>query len=335
MSPDAPAFAAAATKGAADDETTRIETKAPLTSAPPPWHTIATLGAIMSVFAYTLPSLENIDQVAKVDAFTTVLFPEFMNVHAVAYLRLLIALSIAFTSFYVAVLTDGWEQRTSYLPGSKLIPEPNRLSGIKTFFPFTSWSWNLLGVSFALNAYIASQGAAGKPVDIWILRAAVILWEISAPFTLLVAGVVRYAIWPAVLRKTGNTVELRSWRNVMMHNMNVLFALCEAALMGGLEVQWSHFAFGPIIGCFYVIFSWAMVMQWNPKNGVQYIYFFFDTTLPGYTCTISVLVLLAVLTVFYGIFCACDQILAVSGKSLWAHATFVAVICSAFMRFRD
>jgi hypothetical protein len=80
-------------------------------------------------------------------------------------------------------LYDGWDQFTSYLPASKLISARNRLSGIKTMFPFTSWSWNLLGISFTLNAYIAAQAAAGNSVNIWILRAAVIAWDISAPFT--------------------------------------------------------------------------------------------------------------------------------------------------------
>ena len=121
-----------------------------------------------------------------------------------------------------------------------------------------------------------------------------------------------------------------------MHNLNVLFALSEAALMSGLKVYPRHFVFGPLIGCLYVVTSWAMVHQWNkPENGPQYIYFFFDTTLPGYTTTIALLVLLAVLATFYGIFCVCDQILAGLGSSVWTHAAFVAAICSLVMRFRD
>uniref|UniRef100_A0A7S3L2B7 Uncharacterized protein n=1 Tax=Amphora coffeiformis TaxID=265554 RepID=A0A7S3L2B7_9STRA len=340
MAPDAPAAVTPAPIATHQETTTTTKRSASsskplLTSAPPPWHAIATLGVIMSVFAYSLPTWEDIDQVATVDTFTTVLFPDFMNAQALAYIRLLIALSVAFTSFHVAVLTNGWEQITSYMPGSKLLSAPNRLSGLKTMFPFTSLSWNLLGLSFALHAYIAFQGAAGKPVDRWILRTALIVWEIAAPFTLLVAAVVRYAIWPAVLRTTGKTKELKSWRNVMMHNINVLFALAEAALLGGVKVQWSHFAFAPLVGCLYVIFSWAMVMQWNPKNGAQYIYFFMDTTLPGYTSTIAMLMLLAVLTTFYAIFCVGDQFLAVSGQTVWTHATYVAAICSTVMRFGD
>ena len=118
--------------------------------------------------------------------------------------------------------------------------------------------------------------------------------------------------------------------------MNVLFALSESFLMGGLGVQWSHFCFGPLVGTGYVLFSWAMTAQWNkPEYGPQFIYFFFDTTLPGYTTTIALLALLTVLTVFYGIFCACDPILAFLGKGIMTNIAFVAAICSAVMRFRD
>ena len=225
---------------------------------------------------------------------------------------------------------------TAYQPGSKLISVPNRLSGIKTMMPFTSLSWNLLGMSFSLNAYIAAQGAASQPVNIWILRAAVILWEVAGPFTLLVAAVIRYAIWPALLRGKRDTAGLKHWRNVMMHNMNALFAVSEAALFGGLDVKWSHFAFGPLVGAAYVLFSWIMVHQWNkPEHGPQYIYFFFDTTLPGYKTTIALLLLLLTLTIFYGIFWICDEILVLLGKSVWTHSAFVAVVCGAVMRFKD
>ena len=121
-----------------------------------------------------------------------------------------------------------------------------------------------------------------------------------------------------------------------MHNMNVLFALSETALMGGLKVYPRHFVFGPVIGCLYVVISWAMIHQWNkPEYGPQFIYFFFDTTLPGYTTTIALLALLTVLATFYGIFCACDQILGAIGGSALAHTAFVAAVCSVVMRFRD
>lgn len=190
------------------------KTKTPLKSAPPPWHTVATVGAMLSIFSLLLPSWQEIDKVAVVENFTHVVFPDLMNVYTIVYVRLLVALSIWSLSFYLVFIYEGWDQFTSYLPASKLISVPNRLSGYKTMMPFTSLSWNLLGLSFSLNAYIGYQAAAGHAVDQWVLRAAVICWDIAAPFTLLVAAVVRYAIWPAVLRKTGFTEGLKHWRNV-------------------------------------------------------------------------------------------------------------------------
>lgn len=308
----------------------------PLTSAPPPWHSVAALGLLSSVFAGIVPSWESVDRVAKVETFTNIVFPEYMDVATLAYVRLYICLSIAFTSFYLLFIHKGWDQISSYMTGTKLIRTPNKLSGIKTMFPFTSVSWNLLGLSFGLNTYICAQGAAGRPVDQRILRAGVVFWEMSAPFTLLVAAVVRYAIWPAVLRAGSPTFELKAWKNIMMHNMNVLFALMESACMGGLPVLWSHISFALLVGILYVLFSWTMAMRWNtPDKGPQFIYFFFDTTLPGYTPTLVILILFAVFSAFYGIFCTCEFILELLGGGVLTHLTFVAVVCACVMRFRD
>lgn len=162
--------------------------------------------------------------------------------------------------------------------------------------------------------------------------------KLTAPANaVLVAAVVRYAIWPAVLKRSPmGTGELKHWRNVMMHNMNALFALTEASLLGGLQIPLRHFSFAPLVGALYLLFSWAMVFQWNTRDkGPQFIYFFFDTTLPGYTTTIALLMLVVVLTVFFCIFCICDEILDALGKNVLTHSLFVALISASVMRFED
>jgi hypothetical protein len=122
----------------------------------------------------------------------------------------------------------------------------------------------------------------------------------------------------------------------MMHNMNALFALSEASFLGGLQIPLRHFSFAPLVGALYLLFSWFMVFQWNTRDkGPQYIYFFFDTTLPGYTTTIALLVLVTVLTLFFCIFCLCDEILELLGKHVLTHFLFVAIISAAVMRFQD
>jgi hypothetical protein len=309
-----------------------------LTSAPPPFHTVLALGLLSVVFACYCPSMERLDEVATVETFTRVLFPQIMNVHSLAYIRLIMALTVWWTTFATAVLSDGSIIFPTYLPGSKLKRRvPIRLKGIRALCPFTCWSWILLGVSFTLNAYIAIQGAAGIPVDHVLLRVAVCVWEISAPCTLLVSSVIRYAIWPFVLAH-GNTSTLKTSRVMIMHNMNSVYAVTELALMGGLPVRLSELSLLPLYGMVYVIFTWCMSKSWTDKpsaTGPQFIYFFFDTTLPGAMPTLALLALLFVLLASFGILCTCEHLLAWVGSGLIAHLAFCIVVCGSVMRFRD
>lgn len=268
--------------------------------------------------------MESVDRDATTEAFTKVLFPDLLTLKQMAYFRLLIAAIILGMSIHI-MLGPGWTQETTYRKGSKLLRTPNMIRGIKTMCPFTSMSWNLLGASFTMSGIIAlrvanevAEGKDGSSAQIspWILRSALILWEMSAPFTLLVAAVIRYAIWPAVLHEKADTSNLKSFRNILMHNANVLFAMLETSLLGGVKVRFRHIAFAPIFGCMYVIFSWLMVFQWNTRDkGPQFIYFFFDTTLSdGKTATLALLMLLLVLIVFYAIFVSAEPHTSGHGK---------------------
>ena len=195
----------------------------------------------------------------------------------------------------------------------------------------------ILGLSFTLSSYIAFYAAEDDTVVISkiVLRTAVVCWEIAAPCTFLVAATVRYVIWPATVRE-GAPHDLGSGRNCIMHNMNVIFALTESCLLSGLPVRWSEVATAPLWGCLYVLFSWNMTMQLNDKeHGPQFIYFFFDTTVPGYTCSIALLVLLMVLLAFYAAFCTTEIVLNYLDGGIVTHVLFVAVTSSLLMRFRD
>ena len=208
--------------------------------------------------------------------------------------------------------------------------------------PFTSLAWNILGLSFALSGYIAwkCSSASDTPDDVvqiptWLLRTALLSWEMAAPFTLLVATVIRYAIWPTVLRSKESTENLKCTRNRLMHNANVFMALVETALLGGLPVHGSHVAVGPLVGCMYVLFSWSMTLQWNPSQGPQFIYFFMDTTLPGYAPSVALVALLLVMMVFYAFFCWASALLRYLNGGVVTHVLFAAAICCSVMRFRD
>jgi len=256
-----------------------------------------------------------------------------------AYIRLSFAAIIFFVSIELAVFSQGWVQTTSYLPASRLKQAPNQIIGIKTLFPFTSVSWNILGLSFLLSGYISLQASMGNDdIPKWLLQLALACWELAAPFSFLVATVVRYAIWPAVLKSaSGDTSNLRRARTLAMHNANVLMALFESALLGGLPVKLSDAALGTLVGACYVIFSWSVCNIWNkPEAGPQYIYFFLDPTLPGYTSSICLVALLAVLMVFYVGFWSAETILhMIAPTGVLGHAMFIVVVSSTMMRFRD
>jgi len=357
-----------------------------LQSAPPPWHAVAFVGLILAVLAPTLPhccsaaapqntlennrdsdsSLYNQQQQALLllqQIFARRLFPQYISVRQLAWIRLAMALTVWATTLATA-MGPGWMQQTAYLASTKLKRGvPNRLKGFKTLLPFTSWSWNLLGLALTLSSYIAfrvdnneNENASSTAVVVHpvLLRLALVTWEVAAPCTLLVAAVVRYAIWPGILRLPpppgkhvrDNTAELRSLRNKMMHNANVLLALTESCLLSGLPVRWSDAALAPLWGVLYVLFSWSMTHRWNDpvQHGPQFIYWFFDTTLPGYAVTKALAALLLALMAFYGIFGAVTGLLLRyddgggdhdGHANLAVHVLFVAAVSSTVMRFRD
>lgn len=307
-----------------------------LSSAPPPWHAVGFIVLCFAILFPTLPTRSKLDEVAHLETFSARLFPQYMSIQQLAWIRAILAGAVWMTTIFMAT-GSGWIQQTAYLKNSRLKRVPNHLVGVKTLYPFTSWSWNLLGLSFTLSSYIAFQAASGGVVSPLLLRLAIVCWEIAAPCTLLVASVVRYAIWPGILKlPNGNSDELRSMRNFMMHNMNVVFALTESCLLSGLPVRWSHAALAALWGSLYVLFTWFMIHRWNdPRHGPQFIYFFFDTTLPGYTATKVLALLLTILMVYFGIFCVQNALLKVLNGGLVTHVLFVGAVSSMVMRFRD
>jgi hypothetical protein len=307
-----------------------------LKAAPPPGHSLALMVVFVSIFLANLPSLEDIDRIATVETFTDRAFPNVVSVEMLAWIRIGYAALIFGTSLMVA-MGEGWMQETAYLPSSKLKRVQNRIRGLRTLAPFTSVAWNLLGAAFLLCGYVAlmSDRSDKARLNPWLLRAALILWEIAAPYTLLVSAVIRYAIWPRLIATKGNTVNLKRLRNILMHNMNVVMATTEIALLGGLPVQWSHVSLAPLVGCAYVVWSWNVTHIWNaPEHGPQFIYYFFDTTL-GSTASLALVALLVVKMVFYSLMVAAESILEMAGGGPLAHGLFVVLVCGSVMRFRD
>lgn len=303
---------------------------AELTRAPPPWHTVALLGGFIGVFAAIFPSLETIDEDATFETFTHRVSPDLVSVKQLGLIRCAFSLFIFSVSFKATFFYPGMTQVTSYLPKSKLKRNVLiRMTGVRTQLPFTSWSWNLLGVSFALNGIIALQSQDTSP---WLLRIALLVFEMAAPSALLVAFVIRYAIWPQVLQQ-GDTTQLKSPIVLIWHNVNVIMVLMEVCLLGGMPIRARHVSVAPALGIVYVLFTWFMVPRWS-NEGPQFIYFFLDTTL-GSTTSIALLILMVVLIVFYGLFGALDYVLSNWNEGFITRTLAATLLSSLVCRFRD
>jgi len=304
-------------------------------SAPPPLLSVLLIGVFVAASLAVLPAIETLDQDASVQMFTNRVFPEAMSVSALAYVRLAIAIFIFALTFHTTFIGKGWSKMTRYMPRSKLKSVKIQITGLKTQFPFTSWSWNLLGVSFGLNAYIAFLAATQNHISPWLLRTALLTFETAVPCALLVSSVVRYVIWPNVLKQGGSAEGLKHPRALLMHNANVILALTELSLLGGPPIYFSHASMAPLFGITYVIFTWCTTKWWAPDiHGPQFFYFFLDTTL-GTTTSLALLVLLAVLMIFYALVSFARTVLASLGGGVLVHLLFVALLSAGVCRVND
>lgn len=237
--------------------------------------------------------------------------------------------SFSFYSFH------SWLQASHYFPSSKLkkdvmIP----MKGFRTQLAFTSWSWNLLGLSFTLSSTITCMAANDMDVPSWLLRAALLTFETAAPCALLVSVVVRYAIWPQIKNSGLDTAPIKTIQMLLWHNANILMALTEVSLLGGLPVRLAHFSVAPFFGIAYILFTFYMIPRWTPEEGPQSIYFFLDTTL-GFMTSAVIGVLVVVFMAFYALFGAFDQVLSHFQGGLLLHALSAVLVASVVCQFRD
>lgn len=300
-------------------------------TALPPWHAGAFWISILMLSLVTMP--KDLNNLSTIEIFTRRVFPELMSLQALGITRLAIATSCWLVTFYISLISKGWDISTTYKPDSKLTDTTFRLSGWKTFCPFTSWCWILLGTYFSLAGYIAIMVHWGRGAEIeqWVLRAAYVCWELSAPFALMVSAVVRYAIWPVVLASK-RPHKLASFRNQMQHNFNSVFALTEMALLGGIPVQFSHLSLSCLLGSVYILFTWLACYNYaKPEAGPQYLYWFMDPT-RGKASTIALGALLLVLVLSFVVFWALEIIVKMTGSNLLIRIACVLVVSNAVVK---
>lgn len=312
---------------------TTEQSKDYVTHAPPPLSAVASIILFIWIAIARFPSLESIDQFATVELFTRRVFPHLVSMDTLIFIRFVFFAFILYITIEVTFFADGWDLKPSYLPTSKLRKNVIKMRGIRTQFPYTSVTWNLLGLSFGLSAYIAFMARNGHDVDQWILRVALLTWETVAPSTLLVSSIVRYVLWPTAL-KYGTTARCKSRRSLIWHNANSAMMLIEVAFLGGLPVQSGHEILGVLLASGYTIFSWLYMYQWVPGEGASFIYFFFDTTL-GASTTIGLYALAAVFLVVYILFSVATQLLEHFGRNLLTHLLFATLVFRAVCRFQD
>jgi hypothetical protein len=304
-----------------------------LASGLPPWHASGFIGALLAISVILLPSPESLDELAKIETFTHRVFPDLVSLRMLAILRLITAISIWSVTVDMIFFSEGMVVHTTYKAQSKLKNSIFRVSGVKTLCPFTSWCWIMLGSSFSLNSYIALMTDMGMEDQIqpWTLRLALILWELCAPFALLVSAVVRYAIWPTVLA-SGKPHNLGSFRNQMQHNTNSIYALTEMALLGGLPLHMSHLSYPCLVGISYILFTWGNCYLYaQVEEGPQYIYWFMDTTLEK-TTTIALASLVFTLFLSFAVFGAIEHTVEWTGASLFTHTLCVVLVSSLVMK---
>ena len=256
-----PAAAAASSKKAAPKASAKAastSSKSSLVlSAPPSWQLLSFLFVVAACCArYAF-------QVDLLSSGVLITRTPSLNM-----MRFVFAISIFVAEAHEVFFNPLACEMTTYKPPSKLFPCRVDTSGYRQLTYFTHWSWLLLGLYFTL-ALIPS----GRFDSL-----AYVLWEISSANALLVSAVVTFVIWPEKIVDKADTSHLASWPVLMMHNANTLFVGAE--LLAGTGVTPSHLCVIPLYGLTYVLFLWYWSHVVSPKNGVQFYYFFLDTTLP-------------------------------------------------------
>lgn len=212
-------------------------------------------------------------------------------------------------------------------------------SGFRNLGSFTMWCFITECVTFTLAGAIPLYiELTGSEPNFWLYRIAIVGWEICAPLSLLVSAIVKYVLWPHALSQPGahNTKLLKAPGALLEHNWNVVCCLLEVSILGGLPIRYADFAWAPLFGLAYVLYSYIMVWSWAaPQYGPQFIYPFLDTTM-GWLSSACLVGLLIVLGLAFSVFAWLEHVIDVYYQGgFTAHLATGLTICSAVRRFRD
>jgi len=204
---------------------------------------------------------------------------------AVALFRCACAMIALYTLLCVYCDHEGLELR--YREAQVLLRRHSRWT------TFTLWCFTLLFGYFVLAAYCSSMAFVGRGehVPSGVVRATLILFEVSYPMSILVTAVVTFVLIPTACQHGHPIGRMFRWRPLMMHNGNVLMMQL-AMLSAPPPVTLVHLPYAMLFGCCYAIFAW----YWFLRTRV-FFYFFLDYHRPY--AVFTYLGLLATLAVLY------------------------------------
>lgn len=220
--------------------------------APPPYHTILVYVLTLCVCIYNLPTLNSIDEYATIATF----------IHGgplglSPLLLLIVRLSFATISIVVTIykIQNGRAFKIVRLSGSKLPGGTVDMLGWRTQGFYTSWAWNLLGFAFFLGGLIPLlivchhnsdmiMGTTAEEIqqiriNPWLLRSALITFEIAAPSAFLTSFIVTYGLWPQGYKQHGpsGTVGFKGPINLIQHNGKSIPPECICCLLNQLALN--------------------------------------------------------------------------------------------------
>jgi hypothetical protein len=322
----------------------------PATAYPPSEAVVLAVVILSYCMSCVAEGLKTIDTVATIDVISTPLFEDKISKYSLGCIRVSFAVIFLLTSIY-RFLKTGHNLEVPYVKNSKLKRTPINLDGLRSQIMFTQWSWNLLTISFGLNGYIAFRAARADEEGVepslcstscspqfeqYILRAAIFLFEIAAPSSLIVSSISKYVLWPQAMKSNPNgSKSLQRPVALLQHNFNNVSTLLEAGVLGSIPVRIEDCIIAVIYGIVYLFFTWSIAHSLLPSREPQYIYFFFDTTLSKKWIIGVMLGLLFILLVYFLAFTLIDDILQFLGGSLPMNCLVILTFSSMFCRFRD
>lgn len=316
-------------------------------TAHPPIEAVAFASFVTTICLAFIPNvLSTLDSIASIETLTTPRFEHVISKKALGYIRLSIALLIFFTTLHRIFLEQVQAMLTPYLKGSKLRKTPIYLHGVRSQIMFTAWSWNLLGLTFALNGIVTLLSVYddyGEDEIIVVptyykilMRGAVLAFTISTPASMMVTMVTTYVLWPRSKKNNNGAAAIfKTTRALLQHNANIIASLTEVAILGRIPLRIDYVPLAVLYGSAYVFHTWNMTHRLLPSGEPQFVYFFLDTTLDKKIVVLVMVALLTALMLFHCLFAGVSVLIAYINGGILCNAVLVIGLASCICRFRD